>query len=58
MTTYEVLVRDTRHLTVCSYTFCDYSEAIDFYCVEKRAIEQLGRNSGLTVSQPIMGGEV
>ena len=53
MKTYEILVRDTRHLAVRSYTFCDYSDAMDFYCAEKRAIEQLGRNSGLTVSRPI-----
>ena len=53
MNTYEILVNDTRHMTVRSYTFCDYSEAIDFYCAEKRAIEQFGRNSGLTVSRPI-----
>lgn len=53
MPTYKVLVRDTRHLTVCSYTFCDYSEAMDFYCAEKRATESQGQSQGLSVSRPV-----
>ena len=49
MPTYEILVRDTRHLAVRSYTFCDYSDAMDFYCAEKRAAE----SQGLSVSKPL-----
>jgi len=52
MPTYEVVVRDNRHQTVSCYAFCSHSEAMDFYCAEKKAIEQWGRNSGLTVSEP------